>query len=161
PGGLVYCSYNCLPGWSPAAPLRHLMYLHGKSTGGPTATRLQPALEFTKELIEKGALYFAANPSLKSRVERMESMPRNYLAHEYLNDAWSLRYHSDVVHEFSEAKLSYFGPANLLDHIDAINLSADQQELLKGLADPTLRETVRDFLVNQQFRRDLFLRGAV
>lgn len=161
PGGLVYCSYNCLPGWSPAAPLRHLMYLHGKSTGGPTATRLQPALEFTKELIEKGALYFAANPNLKSRVERMESMPRNYLAHEYLNDAWSLLYHSDVVQEFSEAKLSYFGPANLLDHIDAINLSADQQELLKGLADPTLRETVRDFLVNQQFRRDLFLRGAV
>ena len=161
PGGLVYCSYNCLPGWSTAAPLRHLMYLHGKATGGPTAARLQPALDFINALLEKKALYFGANPGLKTRVERMGKMPRNYLAHEYLNDAWTLLYHSDVVAEFSEAKLSFIGAANLLDHIDAINLSTDQQAILNGLPDPTLRETVRDFMVNQQFRRDLFMRGAV
>ena len=27
-GGIVYISYNCLPGWAPAVPLRHLMKLH-------------------------------------------------------------------------------------------------------------------------------------
>lgn len=161
PGGVVYCSYNALPGWSAAAPLRHLMYLHGKATGGPTAGRLQPALDFINTLQEKNALYFGSNPSLKARVERFDKMPRAYLAHEYLNDAWTLLYHSDVVAEFSEAKLGFIGSAHILDHIDAINLTNDQRDILTKLSDPTLRETVRDFMVNQQFRRDLFGRGAL
>src|SRR5690606_5027543 len=58
-------------------------------------------------------------------------------------------------------KLSFVGSANLLDHVDAVNLTAEQQAALAGLRDETLRETSRDYMVNQQFRRDLFAKGVV
>ncbi|MFN3706418.1 MAG: methyltransferase regulatory domain-containing protein, partial [Thermoflexales bacterium] len=49
---------------------------------------------------------------------------------------------------------------NYLDHIDALNLSAEQQALIKDIPDPMFRQTVRDFCVNQQFRRDYWVKGA-
>ena len=48
----------------------------------------------------------------------------------------------------------------MLFRSDAINLSAEQQALLKELPDSMFRETVRDFCVNQQFRRDYWVKGA-
>lgn len=160
PGGLVYISYNALPGWSSAAPMRHLMYLHGKAQGGPTISRLDPALGFIEKLIGADAKFFAANAGLKQRFEGLTKQNKNYLAHEYLNDAWTLLYHSDVAAELSAAKLNYLGSAHLLDHIDAINFTPDQKAIFDTIADPVLKETVRDYLTNQQFRRDVFVKGA-
>src|SRR5690606_9249955 len=34
PGGLVYISYNCLPGWSGPAPLRQLLRMAGNAAPG-------------------------------------------------------------------------------------------------------------------------------
>ena len=161
PGGLVYISYNSLPGWSAGAPMRHLMYLHGKAQGGPTIGRLDPALAFIGKLVEADAKYFAANPALKTRYEQLTKHNKSYLAHEYLNDAWTLLYHSDVAGELAEAKLAFLGSAHLLDHVDAVNLTAAQKPVLDGVTDPVLRETVRDYIVNQQFRRDVFAKGAI
>ncbi len=49
----------------------------------------------------------------------------------------------------------------MLEQVDAINLTAEQQQLMAGIEDPALRETVRDFMINQQFRRDVFVKGGV
>lgn len=160
-GGLVYISYNCLPGWSAAAPLRHLMYLKGKSQGGPTEGQLQPALDFVELIQKSGAAYFRTIPGLDKRLEKLKEHNRNYLAHEYLNDAWDLFYHSDVVDDLQKAKLTYLGTATLLEQVDAINLTPEQQQVMAGISDPTLRETVRDYMMNQQFRRDVFVKGPV
>ncbi|WP_158873984.1 class I SAM-dependent methyltransferase [Antarcticirhabdus aurantiaca] len=160
-GGLVYISYNALPGWSAAAPLRHLMYLHGKATGGPTAGRLEPALQFTDAMLAAGAGFFRANPALKERFDKLKGMSRNYLAHEYFNDAWALFYHSEVAQDLSAAKLTFLGSAALLEGVDAINLTAEQQQLLAGIADRTQREVMKDYMFNQQFRRDVFVKGPL
>lgn len=50
--------------------------------------------------------------------------------------------------------------AQLTDHVDAINLTAQWQQLLAGIANPILRESTRDYLINHQFRRDIFIKGA-
>lgn len=160
-GGLVYISYNCLPGWSAAAPMRHLMYLHGKAQGGPTGSRLQPALDFVESMQKSGAAYFRSIPGMDQRLDRLKGQNRNYLAHEYFNDAWDLFYHSDVVRDLDAAKLTFLGSAALLEQVDAVNLTADQQQIMAGIADPVLRETVRDYMMNQQFRRDVFVKGPV
>ncbi|MDY8108853.1 class I SAM-dependent methyltransferase [Fulvimarina sp. 2208YS6-2-32] len=160
-GGLVYVSYNALPGWAAAAPLRHLMYLHGKAKGGPTIGRMEPALKFVEAMQASNAAYFRASPALKDRFEKLKTLNHNYLAHEYMNDAWSLFYHSEVAGEMSAAKLDFLGSAALLEGVDAINLTADQQQVMAGIDDPVLRETVRDYMTNQQFRRDVFVKGPV
>ena len=161
PGGLVYVSYNAMPGWAPAAPMRHLMYLYGQSLPGSTGDKLDPALKLIEQMQGVNASYFAANPGLAQRFERMKGMPKNYLAHEYLNSSWTLLYHTEVAEEFSEAKLSFLTSGHMLDHLDTINLTPDQLQLLRGTTDRALRETLRDFIVNQQFRRDLFVKGAL
>ena len=160
-GGLVYISYNALPGWSSAAPMRHLMYLHGKSKGGPTIERVNSGIAFAKSIEQSNSMFFRMSPHLKDRLSKIESQNKNYLAHEYFNDAWTSFYHSDVAADLAEAKLNFVGSTALLSSIDSINLTNEQREILAGLSDPTLRETVKDFFFNQQFRRDVFVKGAL
>ncbi|CAH2604934.1 Methyltransferase domain-containing protein [Rhodovastum atsumiense] len=161
PGGLVYISYNTQPGWSAAAPMRHLMSLHARTQAGPTVGRLDAVLGFTDRVLATNPGFLRANPAVRDRFDRIKAQNRAYLAHEYLNDAWTLFYHAEVAAELGEAKLDFIGSAALLEHIDAINLSPEQLRVLAEISEPTLRETVRDFMVNQQFRRDVFARGSV
>lgn len=160
PGGLVYLSYNALPGWSALAPIRRLMQLHN-SGGGSTATRLQPALEFVQAMEAADAGYFKRNPGAKSWLDKMVKSPPAYLAHEYFNENWTLFYHADVVREVEEAKLNYVGTATVIDTLDAFNVTPAQTALLAKIADPVARETARDYATCQQFRRDLFVKGAL
>jgi hypothetical protein len=41
-----------------------------------------------------------------------------------------------------------------------MNLTADQQKLLNDIKHPILKESVRDYMVNQQFRKDIWVKGA-
>jgi len=41
-----------------------------------------------------------------------------------------------------------------------VNLTAEQQAFLKDIHDPMFKQTVRDFMVNQQFRKDYWVKGA-
>ncbi len=43
--------------------------------------------------------------------------------------------------------------------MDPVNLTADQQAFLKEIPDAVFRESVRDFMVNQQFRKDYWVKG--
>lgn len=160
PGGLVYISYNTLPGWAAVMPLRRLMVDQAGSRTGPIAPRVAEALAFADTLKAAGAGYFNQNPAIAGRLDKMKGMQREYLAHEYFNAHWTPFYFADVAAELSEAKLSFVGSAHLLDQIDAINLTGEQQTLLAGIDDPVRRQGLRDFIVNQQFRRDVFVKGA-
>ena len=41
-----------------------------------------------------------------------------------------------------------------------MNLTAEQQTLLASIPDPMFRQTTRDFCVNQQFRKDYWVKGG-
>jgi hypothetical protein len=58
------------------------------------------------------------------------------------------------------AKLTYACSANYLDYVEAVNLTPEQQAFLKDIHDPMFKQTVRDFMVNQQFRKDYWVKGA-
>jgi hypothetical protein len=60
----------------------------------------------------------------------------------------------------SPAKISFACSANYLDFLDEVNLTPEQQSMLKGIADTSFKESVRDFMVNQQFRKDYWIKGA-
>ncbi|MGI8839409.1 MAG: class I SAM-dependent methyltransferase, partial [Caulobacteraceae bacterium] len=162
-GGAVYMSYNTLPGWSMAMPLRHMMTLHAETVGSDAqgvVGRIDASIAFGSKLAEVGARYFAANPMAKGRLEAIAGQNRNYVAHEYFNRDWAPMYFSDVHTWLSDGKLSYVCAAALLDQMDGFNLTAPQQEALSAIPYAVLRETVRDYLLNQQFRRDIYSRGA-
>jgi len=162
-GGAVYSSYNTFPGWATAMPLRHIMSIHSQAVGSDIqgmVTRIDAAIDFGKKLSDVGARFFQANPLAKTRLDAIAGQNRNYLAHEYFNEIWTPMYFSELQEWLGEAKLSYACPAACLDHLDAINLTGPQREMLNSLPPSILRETVRDYLQNQQFRKDLYTRGA-
>ncbi|AUN33079.1 class I SAM-dependent methyltransferase [Niveispirillum cyanobacteriorum] len=161
PGGLVYISYNTLPGWASAMPLRRLFVDTAAERGGPILDKIDQALVFAQSLADSKARYFAANPGILDRLGKIKDQPRSYLAHEYFNRDWTPFYFNDVVDELSAAKLSWVASAQLLDAVDALNLTHDQQKFLASIGGVERREGVRDFLVNQQFRRDLFAKGTL
>ncbi len=159
PGGVVYTGYNALPGWADMVPLRRLMTEHAARTGtGGTVGRIDAALAFTARVLDTHPLSMRATPGVPGRFERLRLADRRYLAHEYFNRDWDPLYFADVAGHFGTAGLRYACPAQLLDHLDALNLTDGQRRLLGEIADPVFRETVRDFVTNAPVRRDYWVR---
>lgn len=159
PGGLLYISYNALPGWLSQMPLRRLLIDHAATQSGPMVGRVQSAVEFAEKLKKANAAYFHHTPHAAQRLTAMHQKPRTYLAHEYSNQDWTPFYHADVVKELADAKVSYLGSAALLENNDGMYLPPEAIEVLKEIKDPTLRETIRDYSAYPLFRRDVFVRG--
>ena len=162
-GGVLYISYNTLPGWAAFAPMRHLMTEHAEIIGAEgtgIVSRINGALDFTEKLLATNPTYARANPQIAERVTKIKEQNRHYLAHEYFNRDWHPMHFATMADWLEPAKLQYACSAHYLDHIDAVNLSAEQQAFLKEIPDAMFRESVRDFMVNQQFRRDYWVKGA-
>ena len=160
PGGALYNSYNVTPGWSPAVPLRILLAEHAKREGaGTILDKLDQSMQFVERVIGANAAYFAANPQVAARLEQMKQHDRNYLAHEYLNAHWDPMPFSQVADQMARAKLSFAGSASILENLPAISVPAAAHEVLQAVRDPIMRETTRDYFVNQQFRKDIFVKG--
>src|SRR5262249_49996334 len=160
-GGIRYISYNDPPGWAPSMPLRHLVKLH--SDFGAEATgllaKLNDAFGFAQHVIDSGASYFRANPAVSERLKKMSELNRNYLVHEYFTQDWRVMPFSDVARWLDDAQLNFVASAHLLDHVEAVNLTEAGQKFLFSISHPVLRQSVRDYFVNQQFRRDIFAKG--
>lgn len=160
PGGLVYVSYNCLPGLAPVLPLQRLLRSRASASGGALSGRIRDALDFAEKLDQAGADYFRANPVAKLRLASIVKEDPGYLAHEYFNANWVPAYHADVAAELAAAKVSYVGSATLVENFEQFALKPDIAKLLAGMGDRGSIETVKDFARNTVFRRDVFARGA-
>ncbi|MDO8786801.1 MAG: class I SAM-dependent methyltransferase [Sulfuritalea sp.] len=162
-GGVLYFSYNTFPGWASFAPIRHLMTEHAEIIGAEgtgIVSRINGALDFSEKLFATNPAYSRANPRLADRITKIKNQNRHYLAHEYFNRDWHPMHFATVADWLEPAKVNYACSANYLDHVDAFNLTPDQQTFLKEIPDTMFRESTRDFMVNQQFRKDYWVRGA-
>ena len=160
PGGLVFVSYNTLPGLAQVAPLQRLLVEHGELGTGDSLERMRRALAFAARLDKAGAAYFRVNPLAKARVDRLGGHDPRYLAHEYLNANWTPFYHADVARDLAGAKLAFAGSADLIDNFNQFALAPAIAELIVDLRDRTAVETIKDYARNQVFRRDVYARGA-
>jgi SAM-dependent methyltransferase len=161
-GGVLYISYNTLPGWAAFAPIRHLMTEHADvlgSEGRGIVSRIDGAIDFAERLLATNPLFLRANPQLKERLERLKGQNRHYLAHEYFNRDWHPMHFATMADWLEPAKLQFACSAHNLDHVDLINLTSEQITFLKEIPDSMFRESTRDFMVNQQFRRDYWVKG--
>jgi hypothetical protein len=83
----------------------------------------------------------------------------HYVAHEYLNADWTLFYHADVVKDMSTAKLSYVGSTQIIENFDKYLFSPAILSQINQVENLTYKETLKDYTLNQHFRRDVFVRG--
>jgi SAM-dependent methyltransferase len=162
-GGVLYISYNTLPGWSTFAPMRQLMTQHAEILGAEgrgRVSRINDAIGFAEKLLATNPAFARANPLVADRLKALANHNRQYLAHEYFNRDWHPMHFGSMAEWLEPAKVQYACSAHLLDHIAEINLTPAQQTFLAEIPDGMFRESVRDFMVNQQFRRDYWVKGV-
>jgi SAM-dependent methyltransferase len=163
-GGVLYLSYNTQPGFAATASLQHLFSRHAEVMGVPgegILARLDGALGFTDRLIAVAPLFAIAIPRVTERLGQIKNQNRQYLAHEYFNRYWRPLWFAELAEQLAAAKMSFACSATYLDHIDTLNLTAEHSRFLSEIADPVFRQTVRDLIINQQFRRDYWVKGPL
>ncbi len=160
PGGIVYLSYNAMPGWACAQPLQKILVEHAALNPNRSDVQIHQAAQFVDKLQQLNAGFITANPGLKPRLATLNSADRHYLVHEYMHRHWQPMYHIDVANDLAEAKLDYVGSADLPLAYRQMYLSTEQFSLLESIPDRRMRETVHDYLLNIGFRKDVFVRGA-
>jgi SAM-dependent methyltransferase len=156
-GGLVYVSYNCLPGWAAEAPLRKLLIELTGTESGDSAQRVTGAVQTLRQLSEGKLRFFTANPTAAGAIDAYERSTGNYLAHEFLNDAWEPFYSVDVADDMADAGVRYVGSATLADNHPVLMLDAPAVRAVASLSTARQQQLAIDFAVNQRFRRDVFV----
>lgn len=163
-GGVLYISYNTAPGFTTFEPLRHLMASFDKSMHGEQTApqvKFQNIANFLNELIKTNPKYAAVVPGLQERINSTLKGDYHYLAGEYLNLYWDINHFDTMAGKLETAKLSFACSATISELIDSINLTSEQQKFLAPYKGTAIGENIRDFMVNQQFRRDLFIKGPL
>jgi len=161
-GGVVYVSYNVAAGWAAMAPVRQLFSVHAQraaSAGSGSVERMREAMAFVERVLATDPPYLRLNPSVRKRMEGLAGQQAEYLPHEYLNAGWTLFDFASVHGLLSAAKLDYAGPALLTERVDDLHLEPAQKALLGEIRDPVLRESTRELMLSQQFRRDYWVKG--
>lgn len=159
PGGLVYISYNAMPGWAADSPLQKLVFEAAKHLTGDASQRTHAALKLVEELAGAKFSYFTATPTAGKMAAKMAERNSNYLAHEFLNEFWTPFYSSDVADDMATAKLNFVGSATLAEnHLELLG-TEDLQNKIKAQPTERLRQLYQDLAQNQRFRRDIYVRG--
>jgi hypothetical protein len=162
-GGILYLSYNAMPGSALMQPVQQLMSLFSRLANGPgtpVQQQIDNAVGFTRAVIDSGAHYFAMNPAVASRFAGVEGHDPRYVAHEYLGEHWYPMSFAEVNALLEDARVAFVGSARLADHLDGLHVAPQGQALLDRIDNQVLRESVRDLMINAQFRADLFMRGG-
>jgi SAM-dependent methyltransferase len=160
PGGLLYVSYNALPGWGAVEPLRRLM-VEGTAGGEiDTLDRARRGLALAQLLHDAQALYFVNNPAAKTMLETMTKSGLPYVVHEYFTPHWHPMYFSDVAREMAELGLYYIGELPL--HLNFADLAVPKPlaKLFEGVTDRIVYESLKDYALNEFFRRDVYIKGT-
>jgi SAM-dependent methyltransferase len=159
-GGVLYSSYNAQPGYSAIMPLRELMMIGYKQAEGSVPSKVEAGLAFGQRIRRLDATYFRANPLLGKYLDDIMPLSRNYLAHEYFNADWWSFFFAKVAEQLAPFNMTFAGSARIMDHLDEHNFTPDMRVEIDKLDDIVARETLKDFFLNTQFRRDLFVRDA-
>jgi hypothetical protein len=161
-GGVVYISYNAMPGWAQFAPLRELMAQHAHSIGSGgqgIVNRIDGSIDFAERLLSTKPTYLSVNPQIAQKLTSIKGQEKQYLAHEYFNRDWEPMNFSTLAKQLEAGKLGFACSANYLSHVDTINLTPEQIEFMAEINDTIMRQSVRDIMTNQQFRQDYWVKG--
>lgn len=161
-GGIFYISYNVSPGFIAFEPVRHLMselnkhMLAGKAD---VQDKLAIIKQYLEQIVAVEPSFIKVMPGVAKRIEDTLTKDYHYLVGEYLNSFWDITHHSVLCERLQAAKLDFACSATGTELMDSLNLTAEQQQFLAQFKGGPLYESSRDFIVNQQFRRDFFIKG--
>ena len=155
PDGIVEVTYNCMPGWSSLLPVRTLLRHFAERAEGDSIDRVRQALTIVADMRKADIPLFHDQPLAAQLVDRLVQADLHYVAHEYLNEHWTVFHAAEVLAMFDSIGLGHAG--RLPYHHNHWELCAKPQfaSQFQG-ADLLTLETLKDHHANAMFRWDLF-----
>lgn len=113
-GGVLYVSYNALPGWAPMLPLREMMvaYAAALPAGLPRADRIEAALRDAQMRVLRDPLVLEACPGIEAELRAIRHKGVAYLAHEFFNRDWAPMPPAQVAAAMRSVGLSFAAQAD-------------------------------------------------
>ena len=160
PGGTVYLSYNCQPGWNAAEPMRDFLMALGQNMNKDPRAALSQGVNFLKEVENAGGLYFKTVVSASSYLDTWTKADPSYLLGELFCQEHRAFPFSEIVSDMAEAKTVYAGSVDTTNYLDeAITPQPFRKCLDQVAGNLVLKETAKGLLYNTAFRRDIFVKG--
>lgn len=156
PGGLLMVSYNALPGWAHAQPIRQMMQAYAAEAPGDSLDKARAAFGYVRLLAEQGAAYFRTLPAAAEHLKEIAQRDIRYVAHEYLTPHGDPFYFSQVEAKMRAAGLVFAGSMAPAHNYPELMVPAQFRALLAAAPSRALLETHRDFIVNTSSRADLY-----
>jgi SAM-dependent methyltransferase len=160
PNGLVYVSYNALPGRAADLPFQRLVRALGERLPGDTNQRMTLALDVAATMMALNPPALTAGTLAQRCRDHAGDLDSSYLAHELMVQHWNPCCVTEVRADLASIGLAPAGSATLVENYDRFMLGRAARDILGGIDDPDAREFARDVLINQCFRRDVYIRGG-
>ncbi len=158
PGGFLMTGVNAMPGWAAKLPMRNMIYSLSKD-GDNTLERARVGLEWLNKLKSAKVKYFRDNPALAEAVEELERTDPRYMAHEYFNENLRAFYFAEMRALMEARGLKFAGCARLFLNMVDLTVPAELQEEFRNVSSRAELEAKRDFIRNETFRRDVWVKG--
>jgi methyltransferase-like protein/cyclopropane fatty-acyl-phospholipid synthase-like methyltransferase len=159
--GIAYVSYNTLPGWRLKQVFRDALISQTRDLPDVNAqiARAKVLIEAWKGWNSSGAPHARL---LRFWADKASSMPDDYLAHEFLEEANEPQTFTDFVDDASRASLGYLGDLDLWMSLPE-NFDAETRRMLELTADNLLvpTEQMIDVLTGREFRRTLLVHEEI
>jgi hypothetical protein len=147
-----------MPGWAAKLPMRNMVYSLS-AAGVNSLERARIGLEWLKKLKAAQVKYFRDNPALGEAVDELDRLDPRYMAHEYFNENLRAFYFAELKAYMEARGLQFAGCARMfLNSVDLAVPSALQDEF-RSVKSRAELEAKRDFIRNETFRRDVWVKG--
>lgn len=154
PLGLCYLHYMCYPASGRMHSVQKLLHQQAGLVSGSSTDKMHSALALLTQMLKGGA--FTDNPALQQYLSALLNMPANYLAHDLLSDHWQPEHSTNVHQRLNTAGLAYIGSADVFNNLTELSIPGDLQPVLSTVADPLLREQIKDMARDAHQRTDIF-----
>ena len=159
PGGYFYVSYNAMPGWAPVMPLRQIMLAYTESMQLSSIERVKHGLKYLCYLRDNRSGYFSNNTAAERMLDTMLEHDPRYIAHEYFHRYWNAFYFDEVARDMQACDLGYAGSIPSMMNIRDLSIPQAFRDVFNTAPSRNVYETHKSFVLNEMFRRDLFVKA--
>lgn len=158
PGGILLTGYNAMPGWASKLPMRDMIYSLTPDDMN-SVDRAREGLKWLTKLKDAEAKYFRDYPALAETVEQLEKLDLRYMAHEYFNENLRAFHFAEVRQTMEKGGLKFAGCATLFLNMVDLSVPPALYEEFRDIKSRAELEAKRDFIRNETFRRDVWVKG--
>ncbi len=158
PGGMLMTGVNAMPGWAAKIPMRNMVYSLTKDTDN-ALHRAEVGLKWLQSLKTADVKYFRDNPALAAAVDELARLDPRYMAHEYFNVNLRAFYFHELNSALESHGMHFAGSVTMFLNMVDLAVPAALQPEFRAAKSRNELEAKRDFIRNETFRRDLWIKG--